>query len=83
MFFYAGMGITKEILGLLSRAMHWPCWIWMDWISVFSIMYNAGPFYVFVKLIDKLFNILLTSYELLMNILLTFYELTELIVNLL
>ena len=63
MFLYTGMGITKEILGLLSRVMHWPCWIWMDWISAFSIMYNAGHFYVFVKLIDKLFNILLTYYE--------------------
>ena len=71
MFLYAEMGITKEILGLLSRVMHWPCW---------------------VRLIDKLFNILLTYYELmelivsllrtLFNILLTYYELMELIVNL-
>ena len=79
MFLYAGMGITKEILGLLSRVMHWPCWIWMDWISMFSynqvlLMYSTSAFYasVFVRLIDKLFNILLT-----------YYELMELIVDLL
>ena len=56
-------------------------------------MYSTSAFYasVFVRLIDKLFNILLTYYELmelivnllwtLFNILLTYYELMELIVD--